>query len=67
MSEGEITQLKKSKSLDIDESTYFKIIKEKTASLFSSVVKWVLYHQKHQKKHHINGGIWIIGWASISN
>ncbi len=36
MSEGEITQLKKSKSLDIDEKTYFKIIKEKTASLFSS-------------------------------
>ena len=30
MSEGEITQLKKSKSLDIDEDTYFKIIKEKT-------------------------------------
>ena len=36
MSEGEITQLKKSKSLDIDEKTYFKIIQEKTASLFSS-------------------------------
>ncbi len=39
MSEGEITQLKKSKSLDIDEKTYFKIIKEKTASLFSSCCK----------------------------
>ena len=36
MSEGEINQLKKSKSLDIDENTYFKIIKQKTASLFSS-------------------------------
>ena len=36
MSEGEITQLKKSKTLDIDEKTYFKIIQEKTASLFSS-------------------------------
>ena len=36
MSEGEITQLKKSKSLDIDEETYFKVIKGKTASLFSS-------------------------------
>ena len=36
MSEGEIIQLKKSKSLDIDENTYFKIIKKKTASLFSS-------------------------------
>ena len=49
MSEGEITQLKKSKSLDIDESTYFKIIKEKLLVYFL-VVKWVLYHQKHQKK-----------------
>ena len=36
MSEGEITQLKKSRSLDINEETYFKIIQEKTASLFSS-------------------------------
>ena len=36
MSEGEITQLKKSRSLDINEKTYFKIIQEKTASLFSS-------------------------------
>tara|TARA_A100001234_G_scaffold221134_1_gene235988 strand:- start:123 stop:1079 length:957 start_codon:yes stop_codon:yes gene_type:complete len=36
MSEGEIKQLKKSRSLDINEETYFKIIQEKTASLFSS-------------------------------
>ena len=36
MSEGEIIQLKKSKSLDLNEETYFKIIKGKTASLFSS-------------------------------
>ena len=39
ISEGEITQLKKSKSLDIDEETYFKIISDKTASLFSSCCK----------------------------
>tara|TARA_Y100000768_G_scaffold192206_1_gene144124 strand:+ start:875 stop:1831 length:957 start_codon:yes stop_codon:yes gene_type:complete len=39
MSEGEITQLKKSKSLDIDEETYLKIISDKTASLFSSCCK----------------------------
>ena len=32
MSEGEITQLKKSKSLDIDEDTYFKIIKKNVIS-----------------------------------
>ena len=36
MSEGEITQLKKSRTLDINEEIYFKIIQEKTASLFSS-------------------------------
>ncbi len=36
MSEGEITQLKKSKTLNIDEKTYFKIINQKTATLFSS-------------------------------
>jgi octaprenyl-diphosphate synthase len=36
MSEGEITQLKKSKTLNINEKDYFKIINQKTASLFSS-------------------------------
>jgi len=36
MSEGEIIQFKKTKSLDIDEKTYFKIIQKKTASLFIS-------------------------------
>ena len=34
MSEGEIIQMKKSKSLDVDEKLYFKIIEKKTASLF---------------------------------
>tara|TARA_Y100000590_G_scaffold194877_1_gene221318 strand:- start:78 stop:1034 length:957 start_codon:yes stop_codon:yes gene_type:complete len=36
MSEGEIIQMKKSKSLDLDEKLYFKIIEKKTASLFIS-------------------------------
>ena len=36
MSEGEITQLIKSKTLNINEKDYFKIINQKTASLFSS-------------------------------
>lgn len=36
ISEGEITQLKKSKTLNINEKDYFKIINQKTASLFSS-------------------------------
>ena len=36
MSEGELLQMEKSRKLDIDEETYFKIIKSKTASLLSS-------------------------------
>ena len=36
MSEGEILQIQKSRELDIDESTYMKIISDKTASLLST-------------------------------
>ena len=36
MSEGEILQIAKSRKLDIDEETYFKIISDKTASLLST-------------------------------
>lgn len=36
MSEGELLQIYKAKKLDIDEETYFKIISDKTASLFST-------------------------------
>jgi octaprenyl-diphosphate synthase len=36
MSEAEILQIAKSKALDIDEETYFKIISDKTASLIST-------------------------------
>ena len=36
MSEGELLQIEKSRRLDIDEKTYFEIIKKKTASLISS-------------------------------
>jgi len=36
MSEGELLQIYKSKKLDIDEETYFKIISYKTASLIST-------------------------------
>ncbi len=36
MSEGELLQMEKSRSLDIDESTYFEIIRKKTASLISA-------------------------------
>ncbi len=36
MSEGELLQISKTRKLDIDEETYFKIISDKTASLIST-------------------------------
>ncbi len=36
MSEGEILQIKKSRKLNIDEATYFEIIRKKTASLIAA-------------------------------
>ncbi|NND70443.1 MAG: polyprenyl synthetase family protein [Rhodothermales bacterium] len=36
MSEGEILQIEKSRKLDIDEETYYKIISDKTASLIAA-------------------------------
>ena len=36
MSQGELLQIEKARRLDIDEQTYFEIIKKKTASLISS-------------------------------
>jgi octaprenyl-diphosphate synthase len=36
MSEGELLQIQKSREIDIDEETYFKIISDKTASLMAS-------------------------------
>jgi octaprenyl-diphosphate synthase len=36
MSEGELLQMEKSRSLNLDETTYFEIIKNKTASLLAS-------------------------------
>jgi len=36
MSEGELLQMEKSRSLNLDEETYFEIIKSKTASLLAS-------------------------------
>ncbi len=39
MSEGELLQIQKSRLLDIDEDTYFRIISDKTASLISACTK----------------------------
>lgn len=39
MSEGELLQIQKSRLLDLDEETYFRIISDKTASLISACTK----------------------------
>ncbi len=39
MSEGELLQIEKSRKLDIDEETYFRIISDKTASLLSACTR----------------------------
>ena len=50
MSEGELLQIEKSRSLDIDEKVYFEIIKKKTASLISSCCKIAAVSVTKQKK-----------------
>jgi len=46
MSEGEILQMKKSRRLDIDDETYFEIIRKKTASLIAT---WLLAQPRYRK------------------
>jgi Geranylgeranyl pyrophosphate synthase len=36
MSEGELLQIRKTRKLDIDEETYYKVISDKTASLLET-------------------------------
>ena len=50
MSEGELLQIEKSRSLDIDETVYCEIIKKKTASLISSCCKIAAVSVTKQKK-----------------
>ena len=50
MSEGELLQIEKSRSLDINEIVYFDIIKKKTASLISSCCKIAAVSVTKQKK-----------------
>ena len=50
MSEGELLQIEKIRSLDIDETVYFEIIKKKTASLISSCCKIAAVSVTKQKK-----------------
>src|SRR5436853_545605 len=49
MSEGELLQMEKSRSLNLDESTYFEIIQNKTASLLASACaagSWSVCHNE---------------------
>lgn len=49
MSEGELLQIEKSRSLNLDEAVYFEIIKNKTASLLASACgagAWSTTHNK---------------------
>lgn len=50
MSEGELLQLEKSRKLNIDEETYFEIIKNKTASLLSSACAVGAYSTSKDEK-----------------
>ena len=50
MSEGELLQIEKTRSLDLDEIVYFEIIKKKTASLISSCCKIAAVSVTKQKK-----------------
>ena len=50
MSEGELLQIEKSRSLDMNEKVYFDIIKKKTASLISSCCKIAATSVIKQKK-----------------
>ncbi len=64
MSEGEILEIEKSKSLNTDEKTYFKIISDKTASLISTCCEIgaasstnSLEYRKHLREFGENLGI----------
>lgn len=52
MSEGELLQIQKSKKIDTDEETYYKIISDKTASLISSCCEIGALSATDNKLHH---------------
>ena len=49
MSEGELLQIEKSRSLNLDESIYFEIIRNKTASLLASACAAGAYSTSHDE------------------
>ncbi len=49
MSEGELLQIEKSRSLNLDENVYFEIIRNKTASLLASACSAGAYSTSHDE------------------
>jgi len=52
MSEGELLQIKKTRKLDIDEETYFRIISDKTASLIETCCEIGALSATDNKEYH---------------
>ncbi len=52
MSEGELLQIRKTRKLDIDEETYFKIISDKTASLLETCCEIGAMSTSDDSKYH---------------
>ncbi len=52
MSEGELLQIRKTRKLDIDEETYFKIISDKTASLLETCCEIGALSASDNSKYH---------------
>src|SRR6478672_7596799 len=50
MSEGELLQIEKSRSLNLDETIYFEIIRNKTASLLASACAAGAYSTSHDEE-----------------
>ncbi len=52
MSEGELLQIQKTRKLDIDEETYFKVISDKTASLLETCCRIGAMSASDNKDYH---------------
>jgi octaprenyl-diphosphate synthase len=52
MSEGELLQIQKTRKLDIDEKTYFKVISDKTASLLETCCEIGAMSATENKEYH---------------
>ncbi len=52
MSEGELLQIQKTRKLDIDEETYFRVIKDKTASLLETCCLIGAMSASENKEYH---------------